>query len=100
MNTYRDAYLKKFCTYDLEQLAYTNVDLLGTFTDAWRDRLAVVQCYILACQENQADPEDLFTSKLETYTKEFDGLIAQARIAAVDSEGNYSPIYSVPLERS
>ena len=97
---YRDAYLKDFCTYDVETLAYADVDLLGTFTTAWRDKLTLIKAYILVCQENQANDEDLFTAKLKTYQKEFDKLLAQARTASPDDDGNYAPIYSVPLERA
>lgn len=97
--TYNDAYLARFCTEDRETRALAAVDILGTFTDAWRNDLAVVKCYILACLENQSDPEDLFTAKYKTYSKELDGLLAQARTAAVNSEGNYAPVFSIPLER-
>jgi hypothetical protein len=101
--TYRDAYLQKFCTPELEALAYADVDLYdpdGNFTESWRDKLTVVRAYVLACLENQSDNEDLFTAKLKSYEKEFQGLLAQARTAAVDSEGNLAPIFSIPLERS
>lgn len=43
MIIYRDAYLKRFCSDELESLAYQNVDDLGTFTTTWRDRLATLQ---------------------------------------------------------
>ena len=99
MLSYYDAYLSKHCTSEREVRAYAEVDLLGTFTDEWRDKLAVVKCYILVCLENQASAEDLFTEKLKTYNKEFDGLLAQARTASADSEGNFAPIYTIPLER-
>jgi hypothetical protein len=55
---------------------------------------------MMACLENQADPEDLFSAKYKMYSKEFEGLLAQARTAAQDDDGNYAPIYSIPLERS
>ena len=100
MLQYRDAYLQRFCTETLEVIAYADVDDLGTFTTTWRDKLTVVRCYILACLENQADPDDLFTSKYKIYSKEFEGLLAQARTAAEDSEGNYLPVFSIPLERA
>jgi len=102
MLEYNDAYLCKFCTSDREERAAAAVALLdpdATFTQEWTDQLTVVKCYILACLENQADPEDLFTAKLASYRKEFDGLLVQARNAAVDSDGNYQPIFSIPLER-
>ena len=97
---YRDAYLKDFCTYDVETAAYSDVDLLGTFSDAWRNKLAVTKAYVIACQENQASEDDLFAIKLKIYEKEFEGLLAQARTASVDDDGNYAPIYSIPLERA
>ena len=100
MLDYRDAYLSRHCTDALETLAYAEVDLLGTFTTAWRDKLTIIKCYIMACLENQADPEDLYSEKYKIYSKEFEGLLAQARTAAEDDEGNYAPIYSIPLERS
>jgi len=100
MLTYRDAYLSKFCNLEMEDAAYAAVDLLGTFTDSWRDSLAVIKCYILVCLENQADTEDLFTAKFKTYSKEFEGLIAQARTATVDGDGNIPAVFSIPMERA
>lgn len=100
MLTYRDAYLKKFCNSEMEDAAYAAVDLLGAFADEWRDPLTVLKCYELVCIENQADTEDLFTAKLKTYSKEFAGLLSQARTAAVDSDGNMFPVFSIPLERA
>lgn len=100
---YNDAYLERFCTGEREERAFAAVDLLdpdGNFTTDWRNSLTIVKCYILACLENQADPEDLFTAKLKTYNKEFDGLLAQARTASVDSQGNRAAIFSVTLERA
>ena len=96
---YPDAYLAKFCTIDRETRAFDEVDMLGTFTDAWRNRLAVIKCYVLACLENQADAEDLFTAKLAAYRKEFDSMLAQARAATPDDAGNVL-IFNVPLERA
>ena len=100
MLTYRDAYLSKFCNQEMEDAAYAAVDLLGTFTDSWRDALTILKCYILVCVENQADSEDLFTAKLKTYTKEFDGLLAQARTATPDDDGNVSAVFTISLERA
>lgn len=96
---YPDAYLAKFCTIDRETRAFAEVDMLGTFADAWRNRLTVIKCYVLACLENQADAEDLFTAKLAAYRKEFDAMLAQARAATPDAAGN-ALIFNVPLERA
>jgi hypothetical protein len=96
---YTDAYLCKFCTEDRETRAYAAVDALGTFTTTWRDQLAVVKCYEIACIENQADPEDLFTAKQKIYEKEFTKLLSQARTAAEDDDGNVASVFSILVER-
>lgn len=98
--TYPDAYLAKFCTDDREDRAYEHVDALGTFSEAWRDKLATIRCYVIACLECQASPDDLFTAKLASYRKEFDALLAQARADTPDTEGQILPIFSIPLERA
>lgn len=103
MLTYRDAYLKKFATQELEDIASEDVALLNggdEFDTEWQEKLTVIRLYILACLENQADETDLFTAKLRTYNKEFEGLIAKARTASPDSEGNMASIFSIPLERA
>lgn len=100
MLAYYDAYLSKHCTSEREARAYADVDLLGTFTEAWRDKLTVVKCYILACLENQAQADDLFAEKLKAYNTEFRGLLAQARSVTEDSEGNILSVFSIPLERA
>jgi hypothetical protein len=99
MIIYRDAYLKRFCSDELEALAYQNVDDLGTFTASWRDRLATLQVYMIACQENQASPDDLYTEKYKMYKKEFDGLLVKAQTDLPDDEGNYAAVFTVNLER-
>ena len=96
---YRDAYLKKFCSYEIEQLAIDYVNSLGTFTTAWIEKLAIVRAYILVCMENQANDDDTFAVKLKTYNKEFDALLVRAQTASADEDGNYAAIFSVPLER-
>ena len=96
---YQDAYLAKFCTDDREVRAYEDVDALGAFSQTWRDKLATIRCYILACLENQADAEDLFTAKLRSYRAEFNALLSQARSNTEDGDGNPFPVFSVPLER-
>ena len=96
--TYPDAYLSRHCTDDRETRALEAVDELGTFAAGWRDRLAVLQCYIIVCLECQADPEDLFTTKLKTYRSEFDRQLAMARAATPDAAGS-AFVFSIPLER-
>lgn len=99
--TYPDAYLAKFCTIEREARAFADVDNLGAFAADWRDRLTVLRCYILACLENQADGEDLFTAKLKTYRAEFDVTLVQARNAAAQTDGaDGALIFSMELERA
>lgn len=79
--TYPDAYLAKFCTEEREARAGEDVLLMAgerTFSADWIERLTIVQTYILACMEHQADPEDLFTAKLKTYREELKGLLPNA----------------------
>jgi len=97
--TYQDAYLAKFCTVEREDRAFDYVDSMGTFSDDWRNKLTVLRCYILACMENQASPDDLFESKLTHYRKDFDAMLTQARSATPDENGLTLPIFSIPLER-
>ena len=105
--TYPDAYLARFCDEDREARAVDEVARLAgvagvTFSDDWTEQLAVVQCYILAAMENQADPEDLFSAKLKNYRARFSDLLPQAISAAKASEGLTSNvgIWTVPLERA
>ncbi len=95
---YPDAYLAKHCTDEREVRAFANVDHLGTFADGWRDRLAVLQCYVIACLECQADSEDLFTTKMKAYRSEFDRQLSMARAATPDAAGS-AVVFAVPLER-
>lgn len=98
--TYEDAYLARFCTEERETRAFDEVDFLGTFSAEWRNKLTVLKCYVLACLENQADPDDLFSAKLTNYKKEFEFALAQAKASTPDAEGIIPPILSVPLERA
>ncbi len=103
--TYPDAYLAKFATEEREARALADVDLMAgdaTLSADWTERLTIVQVYILACLENQADPEDLFTAKLKSYRQQLDTLLPQAIAAARTEAGTISNIglMSIPLERS
>ena len=104
---YLDAYLAPFCTDEREDRAQAEVARLAsaaavTLTDEWTQQLVVVQCYILAALENQAQPDDLFASKLKAYRQRFDTLLPQAVAAARQTAGVVSSIgmLSIPLERA
>lgn len=107
--TYPDAYLAPFCDEDREQRAIADVEVFQaqlpagqTFGEAWTERLVVLQCYILACMENQADAEDLFTAKLKTYQSRLMVLLPQATAAAAAHAGAVGglELFSIPLERA
>lgn len=105
--TYPDAYLSKFCDEDREARAVAEITRLAgvadvTFSDDWTEQLVVVQCYILAAMENQADPEDLFSAKLKNYRARLSDLLPQAISAAKAAEGQTSNvgIWTEPLERA
>lgn len=107
--TYPDAYLATFCTEDRETRATANIALYESqlpegqsFSAEWTERLVITQTYIIACIENQADAEDLFTAKLKTYEKQMQTLLPQAIAAAAAADavvGGFG-LYSVPLERA
>lgn len=105
--TYPDAYLAKFCDADREARAVAEITRLArvadvTFSEDWTEQLVVVQCYILAAMENQADPDDLFSAKLKNYRARLSDLLPQAISAAKAAEGQTSNvgIWTVPLERA
>ena len=106
---YPDAYLAKFCTEEREARAIADVELRAetagyTFSAAWLERLFIYQTYILACLENQADADDLFTAKLKSYRSQFDVLLPQAiqaAAAAAETVGGAGfGLFSIPLERA
>lgn len=102
---YTDAYLAKFCTEAIEERAIADVAVMGTFNDFWTERLTILRTYILACLENQADAEDLFTAKLKSYRAEMQTAQAQAQAQAskdaAEAAGTRDSfgIFSIPLER-
>jgi hypothetical protein len=107
--SYPDAYLATFCTEEREARAIADVALHEsqlpegqTFSADWTERLVITQTYILACMENQADAEDLFTAKLKTYRAQFDVQLPQAiaAAAAADSTVGGFGLFSIPLERA
>lgn len=102
--SYPDAYLAKYCTNEREARAIEDVEVMAgthTFSAAWTERLVITQCYILACQENQASPDDLFAAKLKTYRQQLSALLPQAIIAAETTAGNITGLgfFSIPLHR-
>jgi hypothetical protein len=104
--TYPDAYLQPFCTEDREDRALADVAVMAgsrTFSASYIERLTIVQTYIIACMENQADAEDLFTAKLKTYRAQIAILLPQAIAdadATADVQGAGVALFSIPLERA
>ncbi|MEY2656189.1 MAG: hypothetical protein RLZZ524_3217 [Pseudomonadota bacterium] len=107
--TYPDAYLATFCTEERETRAIADIAVFEAqlpegqeFSADWTERLVIVQTYILACMENQADTEDLFTAKLKTYRQQLDILLPQAIAGAAATAGTPGGfgLFSIPLERA
>lgn len=97
---YADAYLKAQVTDDREARALADVNAIATFADTWREKLTTLRAYIIACLECQAQPDDLFSSKLKHYRQEWETALAAARAATDDAEGNPLPSLSISLERA
>lgn len=99
LNTYHDAYLSRHCSEDRETRAYADVDDIATFAQEWRDKLAVIRCYVIVCLECQGEPDDLYGVKLKHYRSEFDAVLSQAKAATTDAGGMPIPVFSVPILR-
>lgn len=84
MPNYSDSYLSPLVTTERQTRAAADVDLMGTFSILWRDRLISLRTYILICQESVANSDDIFSKKLQVYSDEFNKAIALAR---ADSTG-------------
>ena len=103
---YTDAYLSKFCTEAIEERAIADIAVMGTFNEYWTEKLVTLRTYILACLENQADAEDLFTAKLKSYRAEMQQAAtqaqAQAAADAAEAAGTTDSfgMFSIPLERA
>lgn len=93
---YTDLVLAPQVTEELAATATNEVDALGTYTDAWRNRLILFRVYILICLEYASTAGDPFSLKLDYYRSEFDKAKAQADKSAVSSLF----MLSVPLERA
>jgi hypothetical protein len=99
-HTYYDAYLKAHVTEERETRAASEVAEFGTFATEWEDRLEVLRTYVITCLECQAQPDDLFAQKLKNYRAEFDSVLAQARAATQDQDGNPLTVLTIPIERA
>lgn len=97
--TYADSYLKAQVTEARETRAIADVNDIAVFSAAWLAKLAVLRAYVIVCLECQAQPDDLFASKLKHYREEWDATLAQAKAATVDTQGNPLPSLSISLER-
>jgi hypothetical protein len=77
--TYSDAYVAAKITTDREARAIAEVAQLGTLPDTWVKRLGIIRAYIITCLECASAPDDMWTTKLSAYRKEFDTALPQAR---------------------
>ena len=100
--TYSDAYLAPLITQDRETRAIAEVAAYGTFPADWTERLARLRAYCITCAESQKAPDDLFSAKLATYSKEFRDALPHAQAAqdALTSTSGLGGVFSIPLERA
>jgi hypothetical protein len=78
---YPDEYLRAHVTMPRENRAETEVADIGEFPATWIPRLVVLRAYLIVCMECQREQDDLFSTKLATYRKEFDTTLSLARAA-------------------
>lgn len=99
---YYDAYLAPLITQEREDRAIAEVAGYGTFPAEWTERLVRLRAYCIACSESQKAPDDLFATKLKTYSKDFAETLPLARAAqdALTSESGLGTFGSVSLERA
>ncbi len=100
--TFHDTFLRKFCTEEQEDIAVAQVEALGySFSAAWVETLAVLQCYMNVCLARQADTDDLFSEKYKMYAKEYARQLGYAKAATPDSTTGIVPtIMTIPIERA
>jgi hypothetical protein len=101
--SYPDAYLAKYATEDREARAISDVALMTSdrvISANWLRRLTILQVYVLACLENQADTEDLFTAKLKSYRDEMKTALPAAIADADAAAENVSTAYICAVSRS
>lgn len=100
-HTYTDAYLKTRVTEAIEARATDDIAQLGTFPDAWKNKLIVLRGYLLACLEQGGQAEDTFAVKLAQYRKEFDFTLSLAKAAQAEAAPDTAvPILTIPIERA
>lgn len=101
--TYKDAFLAKRVSVDIENRAIADVALLGTFPDEWADRLAVIRAYQITCLENASKDDDSFSVKMKQYDREWSFALVQAKraqAAAVTDESAKPSFFSIPILRA
>ena len=102
---YEDGYAAAQVTERREARAMADVLQLGTFPAAWYERLVILRAYIIACLECAKSPDDMWSTKLSAYRKEFDTALTQARaaqaalVAASTPGASGASVFSVELFR-
>lgn len=103
---YTDGYLAPHVTQAREAQAIAEVDMIGSFTAAWKQRLVILRAYIITCMECSKSADDMFAAKLASYRHDFTASLPLARAAkAAEDAAAGAPqvgagsVFSVPLER-
>lgn len=81
INTYTDGYIATQITPEREARAMADVADLGTLPAAWVARLTVLRAYVITCLECAKSPDDMWTTKLSAYRKEYDSTLQHGRAA-------------------
>jgi len=102
--TYTDGYIAAQVDPTREARAVADVAQLGTLPVTWVQRLVVLRAYVITCMECAKSPEDMWSTKLAFYRKEYDSTLPQARAAqaVIDAaaNSNSASIFSVELFRA
>ncbi len=81
--TYTDPFLSRLVTDAREQAAISYVESIASLNQEWRDRLVVMRVYISICLESlKGGDDDVYSSKLSHYKKEFDSTLQIAKQSA------------------
>jgi hypothetical protein len=100
MLTYSDPYLGVYANEERELRALNDVNLLGTFSTEWTERLQVLRVYIIICTESLQSSDDIFSVKLKQYMTEFKNVLALAQADTATTTSTPQLLFSISMERA
>lgn len=97
---YRDKYLARLITQDIEDQASDDIDAISSlFSAAWKARLVPLRAYVILCLEAGTNDEDVFATKLEAYRRELKDQLMNAKTNTEDADGITLNTISVRVDR-